>query len=55
MVLFNALTSVGILIKPTGLILRGVKFSRDCLDCVLLTPRILQYYRKDQGLRDTED
>jgi hypothetical protein len=43
MVVFNALTSIGIRLRPTRLILCSVKFSCDCLDCVLLTPRILRY------------
>jgi hypothetical protein len=43
MVLFNALTSVGIWDKPTRLVLCSVKFSRNCLDCVLLGLRILWY------------
>ncbi len=43
MVPFNTLTSIGIWVKPTRLVLCSIKFSCDCLDCILLTPRILRY------------
>jgi hypothetical protein len=41
MVLFNALTSIGMWDKPTRLVLCSIKFSCNCLDCVLLRLRIL--------------
>jgi hypothetical protein len=43
MVLFKALTSIGIWGKLTRLILRSIKFSCNCLDCILLRLRIVRY------------
>jgi hypothetical protein len=50
MVIFKALTNVGISSKPIILILRSISFSCNCLGRVLIRPRILRYvYDKPVG------
>ncbi len=43
MVLFKALTSIGIWIKPTRLILHSVKLQENWQDCILIRLHILRY------------